>query len=299
MKKMHLFSVSFSIFLILFAFNCLSAKMNILILYQKENFMLTYIKKLFKNPREIYTARNMKNKNYFLIILSMVILLTFLSAFNVKEEFDKLSEDYQEIEESIPEYQLVNNQLESDQEGFIYQTDSLVFYFDPQDKIDTQLIDKNMEKQSAPISAALQKNKIYLNILGQNQSLTYSDFDLTSKDLKAIIGLENFSAPIYFIIILFVLFFFNLLLYLIQLFSISVFANFVSFIQGSKLKFTQNAKIAVVASIIPFLTMAILNAFNFSIAYQFEITIASSLILFYLTISEFKKRLKKHKDLNK
>ena len=258
--------------------------------------MLIYIKQLFKKPTEIYTARNMKNKDYFLLILSMGFLLTFISIFDVRKEFKLLSEDYQEIQASIPDYELVNNQLESDKESYIYETDSLVFYFDPQDKIDTDLIDKNMNKQQAPISVALQKDEIYLNVLGQNRSLKYSEFDLTSQDLRGIINLDNFSSPLYFVIVLFVLFIFNLFLYLTQLFSISIFANLISFIQHSKLRLVQNAKIATVASIVPFLIMALLNAFNFSIAYQFEITTAATLILFYMSIAEFKKRLEKNKE---
>lgn len=257
--------------------------------------MLDYIKNLFTKPTEIYTARNMKKKHYFLFILFMGIILTFLSIFDVKEEFDTLSEDYQEIQSSIPDYELVDGKLESTEESYIYQTDSLVFYFDPENKIETSLIDKNMEKQQAPISAALHEKEIYLNILGQSRSLQYADFDLKSQDLKAIINLENFSNPLYFMIIIAILLIFNLFLYLMQLFSISIFANFISFILRSKLTFFQNAKIALIASIIPSILIAVLTAFNLSISYQYEIITLSSLLLFYLAVEEFKERLDQDK----
>lgn len=257
--------------------------------------MLNYIKRLLTRPTEIYTARNMKKKHYFLFILFMGIILSFLSVFDLKEEFDTLSEDYQEIQSSLPDYELIDGKLESNQESYIYQTDSLVFYFDPENKIETSSIDKNMEKQQAPISASLQEEEIYLNILGQSRALRYADFDLKSQDLKAIISLENFSNPLYFMIVIAILLIFNLFLYLMQLFSISIFANFISFVLRSKLTFFQNAKIALVASMVPILLMAVLTTFNLSISYQYEITTLSSLLLFYLTIEEFKERSDEHK----
>lgn len=256
--------------------------------------MLNYIKKLGQNPTEIYTARNMSKKYYFSIILLMGLLLTLLSTFNIREEFTSLSNDYQEIQSAIPDFELINNQLESEEESFIYQTDRFVFYFDPQDKISSNLIDKNMTKQQAPISAALKKENIYLNILGRSQSVKYADLNMTSQDLRSLIQLDNFSSSFYFIVTFIVLFLFNSLLYITQLFSISIFANLISFIQGSKLNFFQNAKITIIASIVPFLLMGILNIFDLSIAYQFELTSLATLFLFYMSISEFKDRLQKN-----
>ncbi|MDN6162087.1 MAG: hypothetical protein L0I79_04855, partial [Atopostipes sp.] len=58
----------------------------------------------------------------------------------------------------------------------------------------------------------------------------------------------------------------------------------------------QNAKIALIASIVPSIIIEALNSFNLTINYQFEIIMLASLTLFYMTISEFKKRLKKQKN---
>lgn len=261
--------------------------------------MLDYIKKLLIKPKEIYTARNMKKKHYFLFILLMGLILTTLSAFNIQENYKNLTDDYQEIQQAIPNYEIVDGELESQEESFIYQTDSLVFYFDPDNKIAKELIDTNMQKQKAPIAAALQKDKIYLNILGQSRALKYSDFNLNSQDLRSLINLERLSSPLYFIIVLFILYLFQLFLYTMQLLSISIFANLISFVQRTKLSFFQNAKIALMASMIPFIIMGILSALNLSIAYQYELTTLASLFLFYLSIDEFTKRLDDQKQVNK
>lgn len=260
--------------------------------------MTNYIKTMLKKPNEIYTARNMKKKDFFSLLLSMGLLLTLLSIFSMANDFKTLTSDYKEIQAAIPDFELADHQLESKKESFIYETDSLVFYFDPQDKVGTQLIDKNIKKQNAPISLALKKEEIYLNILGSSQSVSYADLNMTSQDLKNFIYLNNFSSPLYLLIVFVLLFLFNLFIYITQLFSISIFSNLVSLIQNSKLNYFQNTKITLVASIIPFSIMAILNSFNLSINYQFELTSIATLTLFYLSISEFKKRLNKNKKTN-
>lgn len=261
--------------------------------------MIDYIKNLLMKPKEIYTARNMKKKHYFLLILLMALILTSLSTFTIRKDYKHLTDDYQEIQQAIPDYEIVDGQLESKKNSFIYQTDSLVFYFDPDNKIAKELIDTNMQKQSAPIAAALQKDKIYLNILGQSRALKYSDFNMTSQDLQSLVNLDRLSSPLYFIIVLFILYLFQLFLYSMQLLSISIFANLISFVQRTKLSFFQNAKIALMASIIPFLIMGILSALNLSIAYQYELTTLASLFLFYLSIDEFTKRLDAQKQVKK
>lgn len=92
----------------------------------------------------------MKNSHYLLFILLMGTLITISSLFSIKPELDAISNDYEEIISFMPAFELNDGQLESTEDSYIYQTDSIVFYFDPHDKIDTQLIDKNMKLQTAP-----------------------------------------------------------------------------------------------------------------------------------------------------
>lgn len=253
--------------------------------------MIDYIKRLFKRPTEIYTARNMKNSHYFIFILLMGVTLTFLSLFSIKPEFDRIAKDYDEIQAFLPEFELINGELESEEDSFIYQTNNIVFYFDPEDNIATDLIDKNMTTQTAPISIAFMKKDIYINILDLNQTFSYSALNLTTEDLIGTISLEATYRPLFYSLMLIILLFFNLFLYLTQLLSISIFANLISVIEKTGLKFFQNAKIALLASIIPFLLMAVITALQIPIAYQYEVISTASLILFYMSIKEFKKRL--------
>lgn len=254
--------------------------------------MFTYVKNLIQQPKEIYTARNMKNKHFFFFILLIGFIITLFSVTDIRKDYNQLRADYQEIQTSIPTYEIVDGQLESESESYIYQTNSLVFYFDAENKITQNLIDKNMKNQQAPVSFALQKDRIYLNVLGQSRSIKYSRFDLEGENLQSVLNVDLLNSRFYFMLILFILFLVQVILYATQLFSIAIFANLISFIQRTGLTFIQNAKIALMASLIPTLIFALLNTFNLSLAYSSELTTLGSLFLFYLSIDEFKKRLK-------
>ena len=259
--------------------------------------MISYLKTVFTKPKEIYTAKNMKNSHYFLLVFITGIALTLLSTFEIIPIATQFSDDFEEVKESIPEFDLVEGELVSSTDSFIYQTNSIVFYFDSEDKMDTETIDSNMNMHSAPISLGLLNNQIYFNAVGTSYSFVYENFpNLTAEELSSLIHeMGNFSTGMYFILIL-VLFILNMFIYITQLIPITLFANIISVFRRTRLIFFQNAKISLLASIGPFLMMYILNAFQLQIYYQFEIILVTSLILFYMSITEMKKRLQQNSE---
>lgn len=258
--------------------------------------MFTYIKTVFTKPKEIYTARNMKNSHYFSLILLTGLILTFLSIFEMFPIAVQFSDDYQEIKASIPDFELVDGQLESDTGSYIYQTNSIMLYFDSEDRITTDDIESNIPTQAAPISIGLLKDEIYFNAANATYSFTYDDFTYLTADslMEAMDNMGNFTIGMY-ILLLIILLIFNLIFYIIQLIPIPLFANLLSIVQKTHMTFFQNAKIALLASMGPFILIAILSAFQIQVAYQYEITLFSSLFLFYISITEMKKRIDKQK----
>ena len=99
--------------------------------------MFHYIKTVLTNPKEIYTGRNMKNTHYFSLLFILTLILTLFSIVEFLPFANKMNEDFNEIKSSIPAFELVDNELESDSESYVYQTDSLFLYFDPDNKIET------------------------------------------------------------------------------------------------------------------------------------------------------------------
>lgn len=255
---------------------------------------------MFTKPKEIYTARNMKNSHYFLLILITGFVLTFLSIFEILPIAHQFSDDYEEIYASIPDFELVNGKLESETGSYIYQTNSIMFYFDSEDRITIDKIESNKPTQSAPISIGILKDQIYFNAADTNYSFAYNNFEnLTSESFMDLLeNIGSFSISMYLLLIV-ILFALNLFIYLTQLIPITLFANLISVYRKTRMSFLQNAKIALFASIVPFILMAILNALQFQIYYQFEIILFASLSLFYMSITELKKRIATQKNDDK
>ena len=258
--------------------------------------MFNYIKTVFTKPKEIYTARNMKNSHYFSLIFIIGLILTFFSIFEMFPIANQVSDDYEEINTSIPDFKLEDGQLESDTGSYIYQTNSIMFYFDSEDRITVDKIESNIPTQAAPISIGLLKNEIYLNAANTSYSFPYNDFkDLNAGNLmEALDSMGNFTIGMYVLLII-ILLVVNLFIYITQLLPISLFANLISVFRRTRLSFLQNAKITLLASMGPFILLAIFNAFQIQVAYQYEITLFTSLILFYISITEMKKRIDKQK----
>lgn len=263
--------------------------------------MIKYLNKVFTNPKEIYIARNMKGKHYVSILLLVGLALTALSIFDVVPVATQFSDDYDEVRSAIPAFEINDGTLDSEEQSFAYQTNSVLFYFDSEDKITTDTIDQNAKLHSAPISIGMLKEQIYFNVSDTSYSFVYSNFDnLSAQDLSDLFNnVGNFSTGMYILLIL-LLIGLNLFFYITQLIPITIFANLISVYRRTRLNFLQNAKITLLASIIPFLLMHIVNALNLNISNQFEIIFITSLVIFYMSITEMKRRMvSKDKSNNK
>lgn len=256
--------------------------------------MFTYIKKIFLKPREIYTGSNMRNGHYFSLILFTGFVLSFLSIFETLPTVQSFQSDFEEIQSSVPTFELVDNQLESSTDSFVYQTDNIIFYFDSQNKINQDTIDRNMKIHKNPISIGFLKSKIHFNFLGTTYSFSYDKIgNLSAHDLTEILNsMTNFSVGMstFFLLTLYVL---NTLLFISELIPITLMANVISVYRKTGFSFFQNAKIALLATVGPSILIYLLNAFNIQVFYEFEILLISSLLLFYATVSEYQYHLKK------
>lgn len=254
--------------------------------------MIYYIKQALTKPKEIYVGRNMRKSHFLSIILLLAFVLTVLSFFEVYPVLNTMSGDITEVKQAIPDFSLENNQLESDEESFIYQTDTLLLYFDPDNKISTETISRNMNTVSVPISIGLLKDEFVLEVLNQNFSLEYTDLsNFTTADLKAIIESFGQFSPTLFLFFFIFLMIYHFIMYFVQFFPIVLFANIISVYRRTGLRFTQTAKVALLATLLPALGLSFVNAFLFNVYYSFEILIASSVFIYYLSMTEMKKRL--------
>ncbi len=259
--------------------------------------MINYVKTAFTKPKEIYTGRNMKNAHFFSLALLLTFAVTLLSLFEFLPIGQNIINDFNEVKESIPDFELVDNELESDADSYIYQTDSIILYFDTEDQVNSETINRNMNTTSVPLSVGLLQDEIYLNMMGQDYSIQYSALEhFTTGDLKSMIDSVGDLSPgmiIFFVIFLFI---FNLFLFVFQFFPLALFANLISIYRRTALRFGQSAKIALLATILPTLIVHLISAVIYPISFQFEVIFGASLVFYYMSITEMKKRMEKQNN---
>lgn len=260
--------------------------------------MIPYIKTAFTNPKEIYIGRNMKWKHFFSIALLATGLLTFISLFQYIPMLNTISDDFNDIKESIPAFKLENNEITSANESYIYQTDSMMFYFDPDNKMDIDTIDRNANRTKAPVSTALLKDGLYMNFIGRSYYLSYSDVDnLTTNDLQILVSsfgnLSNMTIAI-FILVVFIMQFF---LFIYELIPLTLMASIITAFSRLRLTLFQHCKIVLLAVIPTTLLVNFIHAVIFPLNFHFEIILVMSLLTYYISISDMKKKLLQNKDL--
>lgn len=262
--------------------------------------MIPYLKTAFTNPKEIYIGRNMKWRHFFSIVLLTSALLTFISLFQYIPMLNNISDDFLEIKESIPAFEIENNVITSENESYIYQTDSMMFYFDPDNRMDIETINRNANRTSAPISTAILKDGLYMNFVGQGYHFSYSQMDnVTTSDLESIISSFGDLSGTTFVLFIVFVFIMQFFLFIYELLPITFMAAILSAFSRLRLSLLQNYRIVLLAVIPPILLVNIVHTFIYPLSFHFEIIMIMSIFAYYISISDLKKKLLQNKDLEK
>lgn len=262
--------------------------------------MLRYIKTAIFTPKEIYIARNMKGLRFFFYYAFLVLIIAFSVLGQIAPLLQQLSEDSQEIAEALPDFVVENNRLTTEEDSFIYQTTTTLFFFDSDAEITSETIDRNMDRLSASLAIGLLEQELYLNIDGVGRPLSYNQLDGMNQDFLRLLFEElsrfSFLTIVLTFAIIYIGLFFQTFMEMIILF---LFANIVSILMRSRLRFTQSARMALVASTMPILLISLTNIFQFSNPYQYEMRVLFSLVLFVLSTLEMKKRRRQELEQKK
>lgn len=198
----------------------------------------------------------------YLLLLSVFMAIPLVT--QVKEVFHSLKLDSLAIVSHLPDFKIQDGklQLESDKNsGFIYQTDTIIFTFDPEGKREKK--DITNDRLGNFISAGLTQNELLIgfpsteltsNLLGSNKiRISYDNpilDHMTSKTLKQEVKNSQFPLWMYVIIILLVLYpaFVNLA---INIFTVALIGNIYSHMMRYKNSFLDNLKIMIACSSLP------------------------------------------------
>ena len=112
--------------------------------------MSTYklIKSTFKQPALLIEARNKKGFHVFFYMIFLSLLLSLPVAFQSMGLLSSLQQDGEKIVAEMPDFSIEDNKLKTTEKdsGFIYQTDSMIFTFDPDGKRNKQDVQSDASK---------------------------------------------------------------------------------------------------------------------------------------------------------
>ncbi|MGO1748010.1 DUF1189 domain-containing protein [Alkalibacterium gilvum] len=257
--------------------------------------MKEYLKLGFTAPNELYKAMKMTRKQLFYYFALLTLVITISMASLLMTVMGNLKEDGQEITEKLPSFQITDDKLmvEEKTESYVHQTNSFLFFFDPNDSIQEEEIDTNVERLNTPIGIGLMDDQFYLNIVGQSLPVSYAQLgtfnDSDFKDIMADMG--RFS-PV-------VLFFTFVVTYIASGFSllyewliIALFANVMKTFARIAIPFGKIARMALIALSVPTVIFALFETFGLFIPFTFEITLGFSLLFVYRSLKNYKKEHK-------
>lgn len=198
----------------------------------------------------------------YLLLLSLLMAIPL--ATQVNQVFSEIKQDSIEVANHLPDFHFKDGKLilaDLSQKGFIYQTDSIIFTFDPDGKRSVK--DIAADRLGNVLSAGLTKDKFVLSfpasefthtMLGSNQLVI--DYDnpvfaqLTGKKIRTEIKNSQFPIWMYVVMLIMVLYpsFVNLA---ITIFTVTLIANIYSHMLRYKNGFVDNLKMMIACASLP------------------------------------------------
>lgn len=262
-----------------------------------------YIKLACTNPKKIYQARNMKKRSLFFYYAFLILLLTLSVFGELLPIFHSLESDGQIIAEEIPSFNIEENQLHSEEDSFVYQTESVLFFFDPDQEIDEETIEENIQRLPATLGIGLLNDRFVLNFDGVSQDLSYTQLtrftEFTPKTFRLILSDLGLFSPIVLIAIFVSLYIATFITAFMDILLLTLFANILAGLMRSSLRFFQTVRMTVLAATLPILLLSLVSILQFSPAYPYELRMIFTLILFGLSIIEMKKEQKEQLEKKK
>lgn len=181
------------------------------------------------NPTQLWKiiVKPMKSSKRVFFLLTLLLMLPGM--IQMTALFHSLGKDLVEISSQLPEFEVKNQQLMTQEKnkGFVYKTDSVIFVFDESGKTTSEDL-LNETSSSIPVFALL-KDGFYLETNINHQKIELSQLETMNKSFfKDIAG--TFQQTIWLsLLIVFVLYFiFNSVYLLLILWIVSFFVKLIA-----------------------------------------------------------------------
>ena len=225
----------------------------------------------------------------YFIFLSFI--LTIPSWVQTNQLLTDFIQDGQEVAQRIPNFEIEDGQIvpAENAESFIYQTDSIIFTFEPSGTLTSSDVEDRISGDTLGMS--LLEDGLYLSIPLYPIHFSYSQLEGMNQDTfkDVILGLQSVN-PIVLVITFLLLWVSSLILALIYNFLYTVFGNLVATITRKPLRFGETWRIVLFASTLPTILFTLLNLFGIQPLFQLEAQLGITIYFYYLSLKTMPKK---------
>ena len=225
----------------------------------------------------------------YFIFLSFI--LTIPSWVQTNQLLTDFIQDGQEVAQRIPNFEIEDGQIvpAENAESFIYQTDSIIFTFEPSGTLTSSDVEDRISGDTLGMS--LLEDGLYLSIPLYPIHFSYSQLEGMNQDTfkDVILGLQSVN-PIVLVITFLLLWVSSLILALIYNFLYTVFGNLVATITRKPLRFGETWRIVLFASTLPTILFTLLNLFGIQPLFQLEAQLGITIYFYYLSLKTIPKK---------
>lgn len=237
------------------------------------------------HPEKLVQAITLKKGKVFLYFLFIAFIATIPLWIQSSKTIDDFSRDGQIIAESIPAFKIENDQLVTNEsvDSYIYQTDSIIFTFDPNGERTIEDVERDLIGNL--IGIAFLEDGLYFSLPNYPIQFSYAQLNGLTSDsfIDLILSVDSFGGILQ-ILTFILLGLISLLLTFLYTVLSTLFANILSMITGKQLSFGESFKLVLFASTLPNLFIAFLNSFGLIPSFQVEIKTVVTLFIYYLAI---------------
>ncbi|NRR75388.1 DUF1189 domain-containing protein [Tetragenococcus halophilus] len=263
---------------------------------------LQLVKNSILHFNELKNAKNIGFGKMILYLLLLSLIAAIPITLQVRQVFSDIQSDGQEIAEQIPDFTVEDGKMQTnEQDGFIYQTDSIIFTFDPKGQRTSDDISKDMIGNFLSVGLlqeeavlSLQSNEATEAILGDNQfELSYDDSRMQNLTGEMIQNeLSQSKLPWWTLLVALLVATYPSFINLIVILLITtIIGNLYSRIQRTSNRFLDNLKIMIASATLPVIIGAVINSFSAG----FDSTMLIAILAFFI----FMQAIKSTKKLNK
>lgn len=265
----------------------------------KDDFMMTFFNVLvqsIKRPYELLQYHSQKWRKVIGYMLFLTLIMSLPAILQSVKLINSFKEDATKIVQKMPDFEIKNNQLTTDKKdsGFVFQTNSVIFTFDPDGK--RSVADVSQDGVDRVIPIAFLQDKIVIVSPRVNASADVVDTktieipyhsipnnDFINREAIKNITSSNFNNMSLIIIFVILNLLVLLLNFALNTLLLTLLANITNRLRFITLRFSQTYRVMVYCASVPILAMSVLQLVFPTIPFG-SITLGLTLLVYFNVI---------------